>query len=327
MNAAILLMIATGLVVYFFFPRLPKVVMTDSKKSDCPEKMDELRLKDYKLTQPLLFVDIPNENSELISIKNEINEMILRDKSSNLVRDVSVYYRRLNDGAWFLINGAKTYTPASLMKVAFLISILKQSETDPGLLNKKIYFDKHFQNDYHQNIKNFGLEQKRNYSVKELLSDMIVHSDNDALILISQLTDQKVFSKIFTDLGVASPPMDPTKGADYVIAVNDFCKLFRILYNSGYLTDAHSEFALELLSASTYKDGLLKNLEPAFPVSHKFGERVSGNTAQLHEIGIFYSESEPYLLGVMSEGRDLKNLSTVLSQVSEIVYRNHRKGN
>ncbi len=318
--ATLCLIVITGLVVYFFFPRQPKIVVINSNANDCPETIQELRLKDYKFTQPLMFADIPNENAALTSIKEKINEVIEKNKSLNMATGVSVYFRVLNDASWFVINPEKKYAPASLMKVSYLISMLKQSESVPGLLNRKIFFEKHFSEGYNQNIKNFTLKENKYYTVKELLRYMITYSDNDALTLIGMNTNADVYAKIFSDLGIPAPPMDAAKATEYGMSISDYCKFFRILYNSGYLSNENSDLALSMLSESTYKNGLLKNISADFPVAHKFGERVIGDVAQLHEVGIFYNGSHPYLLGVMSEGYNLKDLSTVLAQISQVAY-------
>ena len=156
---------------------------------------------------------------------------------------------------------------------------------------------------------------------------MIAYSDNDALMLVSAQTDNNVYNKLFKDIGLASAPSDRAEAVDYGMTVSEYCRLFRILYNSGYLTEENSEFALNLLSQSTYRGGLLKEMNPPFPVAHKFGERVMPGTGsnQLHEVGIFYSDPEPYLLGVMTEGSDLTQLSSVLSEISKLVYQFYSK--
>ncbi len=321
LGIAMLLILVTGMSVYYFVPRSPIIIESHQKPVSCPQSMEQLRLNDYKFTHPLLFVDVPNESEAMTGLKEKVMALISHEKSSNLAGDVSVYCRKLNDGSWFAVNGDKHYTPASLMKVVFLIAILKQAITDPGLLEKKVFFAKTFQTGYNQDIKNFTLKENKYYTIRELLNDMIIYSDNDALALISQQSKPAVINKLFRDLGVTAPPEDPSKGSEYVVTITDYCKLFRILYNSHYLTNEYSDLALNMLSQSTYRDGLLKDINPGFPVSHKFGERVVGNSAQLHEIGIFYSENEPYLLGVMSEGSDLKQLSQVLSEISKLVYQ------
>jgi len=325
---SIFLVLATGFLVHYFSPKPAPMVMVSAKTNDCPQTIDEVHLKNGKLTQPLLFADLPRENAELSDLKDKINELITRDKSMNLASSISVYFRKMDNGESFVIGGEKKYQPASLMKVVFLISILKQANSNPELLNKKVYFDHRIKTGFQQNIKNFSLQEKRYYTIRDLLNYMITYSDNDALVLISGQTDNIIYNNIYKDIGLVTAPSDRAQALDYTMTVSEYSRLFRILYNSGYLTEENSEFALKLLTQSTYRGGLLKDIDPSFPVAHKFGERILPGTGsnQLHEVGIFYAEPEPYLLGVMTEGRDLNQLSTVLSEISRLVYQYNNKG-
>jgi hypothetical protein len=56
-------------------------------------------------------------------------------------------------------------------------------------------------------------------------------------------------------------------------------------------------------------------------VAHKFGERggIEGGQ-QLHDCGIVYSQSGPYVLCIMTRGRSLEELKTVIADLSKIVY-------
>jgi beta-lactamase class A len=321
-----LLTIISGALVYSFFPHPSegKKITIVSSSSDCIPEMDVLRSREYKLTHRVLLSNTKNETSKFADLKDRINRYIAECKTSKGVNDVSVYYRSLAGGAWFQVNGGIVYNPASLMKVPYLITILKQAQNSPGFLDKKIYFDNHFAQGNDQNIKDFKLQEHTNYTIRQLLQYMIVHSDNDATVLVSQNVNQEVFSKLFSDLEI---PATPTNGGEYFINVLDCSKFFRVLYNSSYLDDEYSEFALELLSKTSYKDGLLKNLDANFPVAHKFGERIINAIQELHEIGIFYVDNHPYVLGVMSSGHDLNQLSSVLSDVSKMVYEENNKSN
>ncbi len=320
----IILVFVSSFVVYGLFPHPEsrKINTVVAQANDCVAEIDILRSNDFKLTHRTLLADIRNENPKLSSIKERITQTITENKFSNTANDVSVYFRNLNDGSWFEINGGSTYNPASLMKVTYLIAVLKQAEKNPGFLDKQLYFEKHFEKSYDQNIKDFTLQERKHYPVRELLFDMIVYSDNDALFLLSQQTDSVIYDKLFLDLEMV-PPSHFSNPNSYLLSVIDYCKFFRILYNGSYLREEYSEFALDLLTKSTYKEGFVKNIGSDFPVAHKFGERVLAHTnvQELHEVGIFYVDHRPYLLGVMSTGRDLKKLSAVLSRISEIVYR------
>lgn len=317
--------IVSCVLVYFLFPHpKEKITTVVNQSSDCFAEMDIVRTQDLKLAHPALLYDVKNQNEQFSVVKEKLNQLIAKSKASNGLLDISIYYRNLKNGAWFEINGGNTYNPASLMKVSYLITILKQAESNPSLLNKQVYFDTHFQKGSSQNIKNFILGEHKYYSMKELLLYMIAYSDNDATNLVAESINKDAFKKLYVDL---SMPIPPDGDSEYFVSIIDFCKQFRVLYNSTYLRDDYSEFALDLLSKSTYKGALLKDLNNNFPVAHKFGERIINQIQQLHEAGIFYYDSQPYLLGVMSKGNDLNQLSFILSQISQIILEEAKKSN
>jgi CO/xanthine dehydrogenase FAD-binding subunit len=55
-------------------------------------------------------------------------------------------------------------------------------------------------------------------------------------------------------------------------------------------------------------------------VASKFGEKVDVGDVQLHEFGIVYHRRGPYILGVMTRGRDLARQAEVIRKVSALVY-------
>ena len=80
--------------------------------------------------------------------------------------EISVYFRKLDNGSWFSLNPNETYNPASMIKVAYLITYMKMAESNPSILNKKVFFSKHFSQAINQNIKDFQLKEGVNYVVK-----------------------------------------------------------------------------------------------------------------------------------------------------------------
>jgi beta-lactamase class A len=53
---------------------------------------------------------------------------------------------------------------------------------------------------------------------------------------------------------------------------------------------------------------------------HKFGEAGNQFEKQLHETGIIYLNSNPYLLSVMTKGKDNAQLSKLIGEISAAVY-------
>ena len=108
--------------------------------NNCKSEMEQIRLNKYKYVKTLVLSDIDNESSTFSSLRSSIEQYIQLAKSNDQVNDISVYFRKLNDGSWFCINQDATFNPASMSKIIFLISYLKEAETSPGILNKKIFF-------------------------------------------------------------------------------------------------------------------------------------------------------------------------------------------
>ena len=286
----------------------------------CPGAMEQIRLKDYELTHPLILTDVSQESAALGQIKEKISSYINQAKSSQQADEISVYFRRMNNGAWFTINPNSSYNPASMIKIVYLITYLKEAETNPSVMNKRIFFSKHFSAGNQQNIVDFRLKESSYYTVNDLLVAMIQHSDNDATLLLSQNMNQNVYNQVFKDLDIQLP--NPV--TEYYINAYDYGKFFRVLYSSTYIRPEYSEYGLKLLSKSTFKEGLIKGIDPSLTVAHKFGERIIGNKSQLHEFGIVFIKDNPYLIGVMTSGSNLKQLTSIVGDISKLAFDEYK---
>ncbi len=283
---------------------------------DCPNTMDQIRLKNFEYIQPLVLANVTEETNSMQDLKRKIEDYINTKKSSQQLEDITVYFRRMNDGSWFCINPNETYNPASMSKIIYVITYLKEAEYNPGVLNKKIFFSRHFSEGNQQNIKNFSLRENAEYTVKDLLTYMIVYSDNDATLLLSQNMNMSIYNQLFKDLNIPTPP---TFG-EYFISAMDYSKFLRVLYNASYIRPEFSEFGLKLLTLSTYDQGLRKGIDSTVAIAHKFGERIIGNKAQLHEFGIVFVKGDPYMIGVLTKGTSLPQLSDIVGDISKISF-------
>ena len=288
---------------------------------DCPSTMDQIRIKRYKYVEPLILATINTESASLKRIRMNVENYISNAKSTQKIEEISVYLRRLNDGAWFSINPNEHYNPASMSKIIYLITYLKEAENNPGLLNKKLYFARHYSQGNNPNILDYQLPENREYTVRELLTVMIKYSDNDATLLLSQNMNLSTYKQIFADFNIPEPP----EFGEYFITCEDYSKFFRALYNGSYIKPELSDLGLTILTSSTFKGGILQGIDPNLPVAHKFGERIIGSKAQLHEFAIVFIDNNPYMLGIMSKGSSLQQLSIILGEVSKLVYTDYRQ--
>jgi beta-lactamase class A len=144
------------------------------------------------------------------------------------------------------------------------------------------------------------------------------------MFLLRDNFDQSQFNKLYTDLEIVAPN---DKVSDDSMTVKDYSAFFRILYNASYLSQSMSEKALGLLTQVKFDKGLLGQLPKKTIVAHKFGERIytDDNERQLHDCGIVYHPTDPYLLCVMTRGHDYDTLASVISSLSKIVWDEMQK--
>jgi len=299
---------------------LPKKAVAENTISssavDCAVNMSQIREKRSAFIKPLLLTDVIVQDRSMTTLGVELKSLINQKVASNVLQVASVYIRKMDNGAHISINENELYNPASLMKIAYLISYLEEEDINPGKLKKKLYFDKHYAAGNNQNIVDFKLKEQTYYTISDLLFAMIVNSDNDATTVLMQNLNNSIFSKIFSDLELPPPP----KQGEYFIGVEDYAKFLRVLYSSTYLSPSASEYAVSLLLQSTFKEGICSTLDPKIPIAHKFGERVINSVAQLHEFGIVYYNNTPYMIGVMTKGNNLAPLKQTMGEISRMVF-------
>lgn len=278
-----------------------------------------------RLVNPLLACDAADgllNNPELVSFRDKLDKQLRSGLGMRHAPSVSVYFRELNDGLWFSIGEEEKFVPASLRKVPLMIALLKQAENAPQtrLLDRSVKYD--LANDYNlkQTIKPAkALVPGNLYTVRELITRMIVYSDNNAFTLLTKIVDPVEFDRVYPVLRL----LDPNAAADDVfLSVQTYESFFRVLYNASYLSREGSEWALALLSRSDFKAGLVAGVPTSVTVAHKFGEHadVADGTVQLHDCGIVYYPNNPYLLCVMSKGSDFELLDDAIVTISRLVY-------
>jgi uncharacterized membrane-anchored protein len=92
-----------------------------------------------------------------------------------------------------------------------------------------------------------------------------------------------------------------------------------------------SEKALSFLASEDFPQGMHAAVPGNVKIEGKFGEKVSidesgkGKKVQLHEIGIVRSGDHPFLLGIMTSGKDVNELEKVIKEVTNNVYEENEQ--
>ncbi len=277
-----------------------------------------------RLTSPLLeCAELPQSISDatLDDVKNSVQSIISKAQTSSDISYASVYYRDLNNGPWFGINESEKYFPASLLKLPLAMSFYDKSEDDPSILSHQITYKP--DPSVTAQAQPFGVQDElqagKKYTVQELLDTMLKESNNEAANALALYGGTPMIDRVYQNLGLTLPQA----GQDYSINTHRYASFFRILYNATFLDRVASEKILKTLTDSAFDGGLIAGVPKETTVSHKFGTRQvdAGGTVQLHDCGIVYAGKKPYILCVMTQGKDFTKLAGVIKNISATVYQ------
>lgn len=305
-----------------YFGKNKKIkVPVNSTVTERVEKNEEFRLGGYKFINPLLDCENYHQSNifSTVELEKNVQKFIDKSTSSGRASHIAFYYRDLNNGPWIGIGERENYSPASLLKVPIMIAAFKKSESEPGFLNKKIRYDKDLSDGMRPNITDSTITIGNTYSVERLIYFMIVHSDNNARLLLFQNIEPIFINKVFSDVGIDMANFNDTAN---FMSVKSYSSFFRILYNATYLNKENSEKALQILTNSSFHHGIPAQLPVTVSIAHKFGERgyINSDIIQLHDCGIVYKGNSPYLICIMTQGTNTANLEKIIAEISLMVY-------
>lgn len=311
----IILIISVLILGVFIGNKLPQ------KQSDLNQQ--EIRKSfDYKFINPLLECNNNIANNNLSTLKHQIENIVRQQIDYKNISFASIYFRDLNNGPWFGINEKEYFTPASLVKVPVLITYYKKAEKNPEILKQNIINQIEADGVSIQNIKpTETMAPDQNYTIEDLINRMIIYSDNDAYNDLTKNIDGNEILQTYKDLDIDISQIFTNPNGN-ILTVRDYASFFRILYNASYLNKDMSEKALNLLSQTEYKQGLVAGIPNKIQVAHKFGERIykDNNEVQLHDCGIVYLPKKPYLLCIMTRSQDLNKATQTIKSISNKVF-------
>jgi beta-lactamase class A len=258
---------------------------------------------------------------------DDVTSIIEKEKKAGVLDDISFYYRDMNSATWFGYQEEEAFIPASLLKLLYALAAYKQEEEHPGFLSQRLQFTRDTYDIAASRSQPVETELAVGnwYSVEDLVKDMVINSDNSARDLLSGVIYEKYLNDLYYIIGIRTPELRK----EYKISAKDYSLFLRILYNSKFISEEHSDHLLNLLAQSTFTDGLVSGVGDKIPVAHKFGSYVFNDAEspyqEIHDCGIIYYPDEPYLLCVMTKGKSQEDLVRIISDISKSIYQSHAR--
>jgi beta-lactamase class A len=290
-----------------------------------------LRLSGYQFISPLLACNFSNPGAfpEDQPLSNAIQATIDKHKQSEDITKASTYFLDFTTNQWSDTYENEKYYPSSLGKIPIMMAYYELAENSSAVLEKRINYPAGGADlNNTQDIKpEKAIIPGQTYSVDELIDYMIKYSDNNAAELLYENIDQSVLRNVYGDLQIPMNDNATIANLDF-ITPRQVATLFRILYNATYLSRDFSEKALQLMSESSFTQGLAAGAPASTTVSHKFavvGIAPNGGVStehELHDCGIVYAPNHPYLLCVMTRGSsDLPTMESTIADISRTIYQ------
>jgi len=264
------------------------------------------------------------DKKSYMSLRTELISYIEEQKASGNVSEVSIFFRDLEAGPTMGISERVDFVPASLLKLPNVLILMRlQEEGEVDLSKETSSYSGVRQKDDQQIKPEYEILPNTSYTILDLIFHSLVYSDNLAnRLLIDYINSidngRNLIFEIYRDLGI----LEVSDSLSSAVNTKGYSTIFRLLYNSAFLNSENSEKLLDIMSKSTDTGGLRGGVPQSVKISHKFGERVVSPTEnQLHDCGIIYYPENPYLLCVMTRGKNFEKLQNTISYISSEFYK------
>jgi len=268
----------------------------------------------HQFINPLILVadNRKIEFNQYKELKDQVESLINKASGAKGIDSASFYFKDLNSAEWIGVNEEELYSPASMLKVVTLMAYSKLASNNAEVLLEKAHYEPGDVSGQFYKPKQL---KSGNYNIRQLLQQMIVESDNDAMHSLNSLHTEEIF-QIYKDLEIP----DVTSDKQDFMSPRMYSRLFRTLYNGSYVSHFYSNEALELLTYTKFDQGIVSATKSTV-VAHKFGEFTNqSEKRELHDCGIAYYPQKPYFICVMTKGQDFTTLEKIISDLSKITF-------
>ena len=250
---------------------------------------------------------------------------MLEDKITKLLETskskTSILIRDIDEGAIIYGQDAKKkIVSASIIKVGIMLCMMEEIRKGRYDLKDEIMVDDIL---FDSEVFEDG---PRSMSIKELITWMIITSDNTATNAIIRLLGlEYIDSYLDEQLGLESTRLERYMLDEKAIAFglnnyssqHDMFILFKKLYHHEILDDELSELAIAILKRQRLQDQLCRYIDYPFSFAHKTGELDYLN----HDVGVLEVDDHRYYIGVfIYDTEDIKGDKKLIGKIGKVIF-------
>jgi len=163
------------------------------------------------------------------------------------------------------------------------------------------------------------------YTFKDIITLMIIVSDNTATNVLIDLLGMKNINRIARDLDLKNTALQRKMmdfeavklGRQNYTSPLDMANVFELIYKKEILNEDMCNLMIDILKRQKDKEMLSRYLPPETIIAHKTGELENLN----HDIGIIYLDEIEYILGVfVTDSQGNLEAKEIIGRISKIVY-------
>jgi len=256
-----------------------------------------------------------------------MNKTLLRSQLEAYLATVSgtvcLSFRDLTTGEAFSIQGSRSVHSASTIKLVIMAELMARVAAGSLTLDQKIIITPEMKTGGDGILKE--LEPGHSFSLKEIMTLMIIVSDNQATNILIDLLgmdaiNNRAAAMELTNTVLGRKMMDSEarkQGRDNYISADDMTSILLAIYEGRLIDEASSKVMLDTLLRQQQSGRLQLYLPEEVPVAHKCGDLDYLE----NDGGIIYADGHPYILVVLtSEMPSNKDGREVIGILSKMVY-------
>ena len=250
--------------------------------------------------------------------KKEIEKII-----SQVEGKVCVNFYDLNKNNGFSINGDKKVPSASMIKLLIMLKLLEKVERKELDLEEKIKIQDYEKVDGSGILKE--LSSNHSFSIRELLTLMIIVSDNFATNILIEILGMDDVNELGEKLGLLNTSLQrkmmdldaKEKGFDNYTSSQDILKILKMIYDKTFLSEDLSDLALDILLRQQERSRLQRFLSEDIKIASKSGDLDNLE----NDGGIFFTNKKNYILVVLvNEAQSNDIAKEIIGKISLKIY-------
>lgn len=245
----------------------------------------------------------------------------VKEAVGKLPGKIGVYYKRLNSGESFCINGDEAFIAASVIKLPILVEAFRQAGCGCISFDRKVLLRQE------DKLPGCGVLRHLQEGLEITLLDacrlMIIFSDNTATNLLIKLLGMENINDMIGNMGLQRTRLNrllfdeaaEKQGKQNYFTPREMGVLLEGLYERRIVSPEASAAMLDILSRQQMNHKLPYLIPGGVVIAHKTGED-QGTT---HDVALFLTE-DPFILCFAANGTDVKKTEAVMREAALACY-------